>query len=616
MADYVLSASLELKDKFTTTIESATSEFKRVDGIIGSTVNNVKKKFKEMNLAANGIKGMQKSFNNFAKNTTIGVVTGSGAVGAFLKSSYMGFVELDEQLTRNAAITSASAEEQAKLKKQVDDLGASTKFTALEVAKAQMYQAMAGYKTNEILEVTPTLLKLAIATGEDLAATSDMVTDNLSAFGLELQDVGMFADTLANVANNTNTTVRMLGNAFTYVAGTSATMGEDFKEVATMLGILADNGIKGEKAGTGLNAIYARLAKLTPEMRKQLELTNTKIYDENEKFLGLRKIIEDSKPALAKLTEEQRNYWLATIVGTENLKTWTAIMNNSTESTKKAKEAAYHATGALDKFAETLSKTDRQKIDELSSAFDGFKQKLGEALSPIVLENVEKLTNYLNDLTNSDELSTENITKFFEKIASKAKWAAGGFLAAQIAFLGMRASMGDPIAMGQLGMLAAAGVGLGIYAGLVHAEEVNKDPNKSNLENGASYIKRNEKQIEYEHAFNRHNATGATSTSYGAMQQINYDNAKKQAEFENKSLYPEVYERDFENMYKKNFTESAKFTKEDNNFTQDFNFNIDINVKGLEDVHGEEIFKKVSEKAAESIVETLKSTNAKIELRT
>lgn len=614
MSDYVLSASLELKDKFTPTIKSATSEFKRMGGIIGSAVDNVKKKFKEMNLSANDIKGMQKSFNNFVKNTGIGLLTGSGALGAFLKSSYMGFVELDEQLVRNSAITSATVEEQAKLKKQVNELGASTKFTAIEVAKAQMYQAMAGYKTNEILEVTPTLLKLAIATGEDLAATSDMVTDNLSSFGLELQDVGMFADTLANVANNTNTTVGMLGNAFVKIAGTSRTMEGNFQEVATMLGILADNGIKGEMAGTALNSIYAKLAKITPEMRKQFELTNTKLYDQNGKFKGLRKIIEESKPALAKLTEEQRNNWLATIVGTENLKTWTAIMNNSTESTKKAEKAAYYATGALDKFTETMSKTDRQKIDELSSAFDGFKTKLGEALSPIILENVEKLTNYLNDLTNSDELSTENITKFFDEVTSKAKWAAAGFLAAQIAFLGMRASVGDPVAIGQLGMLAAAGVGLGIYAGLVHSEEVNKNPNKSNLENGASYTKQNKKQVEYEYAFNRYNTTGATSTSYGAMQQLNYENAKKQAELENKLMYPDLSER-LDKIYKKNFSNKSDFIQSGNNSLQDFNFNVDINVKGLEDVHGKEIFEKASEKAFDDIIETFKSTNAKLELR-
>ena len=273
MNDYVLSASLELRDKFTTTIRSATSEFKKMNGTVGNAVDNVKKKFKEMNLAVNDIKGIQDKLNGFAKKATIGLVTGSGAIGAFLKSSYMGFVELDEQLTRNAAITSASTEEQAKLKKQVDELGATTKFTALEVAKAQMYQAMAGYKTNEILEVTPTLMKLAIATGEDLAATSDMVTDNLSAFGLSVQDAGMFADLLANTANNTNTSVSMMGSAFKYVGTTSRSMGEDVREVAVMLGIAADNGIKAEQAGTSLRGIYSRLSKITPDTVSYTHLT-------------------------------------------------------------------------------------------------------------------------------------------------------------------------------------------------------------------------------------------------------------------------------------------------------------------------------------------------------
>ena len=613
MNDYVLSASLELRDNFTTTIRSATSEFRRMNGTIGSVTNSVKKKFKEMNLAVNDIKGMQDKLNGFAKKATIGVVTGSGAVGAFLKSSYMGFVELDEQLTRNAAITSASAEEQAKLKKQVDELGASTKFTALEVAKAQMYQAMAGYKTNEILEVTPTLMKLAIATGEDLAATSDMVTDNLSAFGLSVQDAGMFADTLANVANRTNTTVGMLGNAFTYVAGTSATMGEDFREVATMLGILADNGIKGEKAGTGLNAIYARLAKVTPEMRKQLELTNTKIYDENNHFLGLRKIIEESKPALAKLTEEQRNYWLATIVGTENLKTWTAIMNNSVESTKKAENAAYNATGSLDRFVETMSKTDRQKIDELSSAFDAFKRKIGDALSPVVLENAQKLTTYLNDLTNSDDISTENLTNFFDTIVRNAKVAAGAFLATQIAFLGMRASMGDYTAVGQLGMLAAAGVALGIYEGLAHADEVNKIPDKSNLENGASYIKKNIKASEYESAFNKYNTTGASSSSYGAMQQLNYENAKYYAKKENELLYPEFYNKNYNYLYNKNLSNGATFELNTPNYSKTENiFKIELDVKGVDNMENKTVIEDITK---ETLYKVLQNANTKHETR-
>lgn len=613
MSDYVLSASLELRDNFTTTVRSAVDEFRRMNGTVGSAVDDIKKKFKEMNLAVNDIKGMQDKLNGFAKKATIGVVTGSGAVGAFLKSSYMGYVDLNEQLVKNAAFTSATEEEQAKLKKQVDELGASTKFTALEVAKAQMYQAMAGYDVNKILEVTPTLMKLAIATGEDLASTSDMVTDNLSAFGLSVQDAGMFADTLASIANRTNTTVGMLGNAFTQVAGTSATMGEDFREVATMLGILADNGIKGEKAGTGLNAIYARLAKVTPEMRKQLELTNTKIYDENNHFLGLRKIIEDSKPALEKLTEEQRNYWLATIVGTENLKTWTAVMNNSIESTEKAEKAAYNATGSLDTFVETMNKTDRYKIDELGSAFDAFKRKIGEALSPVVMENVQNLTTYLNDLTNSDDISTENLTNFFDTVVSNAKIAASAFLATQIAFLGLRASMGDYTAMGQLALMASAGVALGIYGGLVHADKVNKTPNKSNLENGASYIKKNKKGIDYDKAFDKYNVTNASSSSYGAIQQLNYEKAKYYAQKENELFYPEFYNMNYDNLYNKNLSNETKFELEKPSYSKTENFfKIELDVKGVDNIENKTVIEDITK---ETLFKVFQETNMKHETR-
>lgn len=613
MNDYVLSASLELRDKFTTTIRSATSEFKKMNGIVGNAVDNVKKKFKEMNLAVNDIKGIQDKLNGFAKKATIGLVTGSGAVGAFLKSSYMGFVELDEQLTRNAAITSASTEEQAKLKKQVDELGATTKFTALEVAKAQMYQAMAGYKTNEILEVTPTLMKLAIATGEDLAATSDMVTDNLSAFGLSVQDAGMFADLLANTANNTNTSVSMMGSAFKYVGTTSRSMGEDVREVAVMLGIAADNGIKAEQAGTSLRGIYSRLSKITPDMRKQFELTNTKLYDQNGKFKGLRKIIEESKPALAKLTEEQRNNWLATIAGTEGMSLWNAILNNNIESTKKAENAAYKATGSLEKFVGVMSNTDRQKIDELSSAFDAFKKKIGEALSPIVMENVQKLTTYLNNLTNSDDISTENLTNFFDTAVKNAKVAAGAFLATQIAFLALRASMGDYTAMGQLALMASAGVALGIYGGLVHADKVNKTPNKSNLENGASYIKKGKKEIDYDNAFERYNVTGATSSSYGAMQQLNYENAKYYAERENTYFHPEIYNKNYDDLYNKNLFNETKFELEKPSYSRTENFlKIELDVKGIDNIENKKLIEDITQ---ETLYKAFQNLNIKNEVR-
>lgn len=398
--NYTLSAVLELKDKFSSTINNAKSQFKNLDGEV------------------NGFKNSINQTSSIITNSLAGIAGGItvGSVANFLKESYMGYVDLNEQLIRNSAITGANSLEQEKLKNQVTELGATTKFTALEVAKAQMYQAMAGYKTNEILEVTPTLLKLAIATGEDLAATSDMVTDNLSAFGLKVQDVNMFADILASTANNTNTSVSQLGMSFKYVGTVSAAMGEDMKEVAIMLGLAADNGIKAEQAGTGLRGIYSRLANPTEDMRKQLEKTNSKLYEADGSFIGLRKVIEEAKPALEKMTAEQRNQWLATVAGTEGMSIWSAIMNSGSESVKKVEKAVYEANGALDTFTETMSKTDKQKIDELASAFDGFKNQIGEALSPIILKRMERLTNYINELNGSDTFSVESMSNFFETL--------------------------------------------------------------------------------------------------------------------------------------------------------------------------------------------------------
>jgi TP901 family phage tail tape measure protein len=596
MADYVLSASLELKDKFTTTIRSAVDEFKKMDTDIGSATDNFRKKFKQFGLDnAKTWKDMQSSVNGFVKNATIGLVTGSSAVGAFLKSSYMGFVELNEQLTRNTAITSATEEEQEKLKKQVEELGASTKFTALEVAKAQMYQAMAGYKTNDILKVTPELLKLAIATGEDLASTSDMVTDNLSAFGLELKDVGMFIDTLANVANNTNTTVGMLGNAFTYVGSSSHAVGESFKEVATMLGMLADNGIKGEKAGTALRGLYTRLASPTREMEKQFKKVGLEIYDQNGKFKGLRKIIEESKPALMKLTEEERNQWLATVAGTEGLTAWTAVLNNSVESTKKAENAAYNATGAIDKFVETMNKTDRQKIDELSSAYDAFKRKFAEAARPIILDYVEQLTGKLTDFTQSSDLSTEKLKTLFETVEKYSKLAAGGVVAFNAAILLARALTGDPKAYVALAGLSAMG---GAYAGYKVVDKYFNPEEERDKKTARDYY--------YKEVWER--------VDEGRQLHYNYDISN----LNEKKGYGGSVAEEILNGYLRKIDYGPVVKKDDfitplpSTTEQNINLNLNVDVKGLENTPNEETFKTI---AKETLYESFKNINLKNEVR-
>lgn len=469
MSNYILSAALELKDKFSTNIQKATGQFDKMSNSIGKSARKSQTTLNQMN----------DSFDKAALGIKTFVTTAvAGATTKFIKDSYMGYVELNDQLARNAAITGANTKDQAEMTQQVKELGRTTRFTAKQVAEAQMYQAMAGYKTNEILSVTPTLLKLSVATGENLASTSDMITDSLSAFGLSVKDVGMYTDVLANVANNTNTTVGMMGNAFQYVGASSRALGESFEEVAISLGILADNGIKGEKAGTGLNAIYARLAKVTPEMRKQFEKTNTKLYDQNGKFKGLRKIIEESKPALEKLTVEQRNNWLATIAGTEGLKIWTSIMNNSTESTKKAENAVYNATGALDNFYSKMSDTDRQKIEELKSAWDGLQLQVGEGLSPVFGEQAAELTKKLNKLADSALLTVNNI----EKLGRGIVWLT---------------DKGYDI-VGQITGLSGIKSALELIDDRIKNKELYKFQNEQRKENRARYIEQGGFKVEKE----------------------------------------------------------------------------------------------------------------------
>ena len=595
--NFILSAVLELKDKFTSTITNARSQFKNLNGEVNSFKSSINK---TSDIITNSIAGI-------AGGVTV------GSTVKFLKDSYMGYVELNEQLIKNSAITGASASEQAILKQQINELGASTKFTAMEVAKAQMYQAMAGYKTNEILEVTPTLLKLAIATGEDLAATSDMVTDNLSAFGLSVKDAAMFSDILASAANNTNTSVAQLGGAFKYVGTVSTAMGENVQEVAVMLGLAADNGIKAEQAGTALRGIYSRLAKPTEAMYKQFEKTNTKLYDEQGNFLGLRKVIEDSRPALEKLTLEQRNQWLATIAGTEGMSIWSAIMNSGSESVKKVEKAVYQATGALDTFTETMSKKKKKKIDELSSAFDGFKLQIGEALSPVVLKRVEQLTNYINELSSSDTFSVENMTNFFETLDRYLNRTWDALYGDSWLTTFMRITTADPIYLTKkINKIWDERPVTDTPIKSKTWEDYNKERKKqieknlnSNLSQDTPYLKiiLNDKKTTKKYLDSTYkNDFKAKKNSFNGEYDKFYNFRQNYSNLENKYLPKEntnEFEKNKETLI--NFNENTSQTK-------DFNFNIKLDVRGLESSN-KDIAEKIIKETMQQVTESIKNVN-------
>lgn len=404
--EHRLSATLELRDRFTAKIKAAGSA-------LGGFTRENKKTGSAIKDTSESIKAGVTSLRNMA--VAVGAFKVASATFGFVKSSYLGYAELDQVLTKNKAIMGASAEETAKLKAQVLELGKTMPFTAKEVAEAQKYQAMAGYKTNEVLAMTPKLLKLSIASGEDLARTSDIMTDNLDAFGMKLSEADRLMDVMAATANNTNTSISMLGEAYTYV-GAASRQFDSFEEVNILLGILANNGIKGAKAGRNLGAMYARLSKITPDMRKELEKTGTKLYDQQGKFKGLRKIIEDSKPALDRMTESQRNQWIATIAGTEGFKIWASVAGYSAEGTKKVTKAINESKGAVQEIYNITKDTPANKIKSLESAWEALKLQIAEGASPAITGMVEDLTSKIIDLADSGTFDKENVDAFFQAI--------------------------------------------------------------------------------------------------------------------------------------------------------------------------------------------------------
>ena len=404
--EHVLSATLELKDKFTSKIKSASKEL----GDFTKNTTMVKGAVKETaECIKNGLGNLNKLAIGF------GAFKGIMAGFDFIKDSYLGYAKLDAAITRNRGIMRASAEDTAKLKSQVLELGKTMPFTAQEVAEAQYYQAMAGMKTNEVLELTPKLLKMSIASGQDLASTSDILTDNISAFGLALKDADRLMDVMVATANNANTNIAGLGEAYKYVASTSKSF-ESMEEVNILLGTLANNGIKSGQAGRNLAAVYTRLAKSTPDIDKALKVMNLKLYDSQGKFKGLRKIVEEMRPILARMTDEQRNYILTTIFGSEQMKIITSLLGTSKESFESLANSIYNSKGATEEFNKLQENTPEYKIKALASAWDNLKLHIGEAAAPAITSLIENLTGKIIELTDSDTFSKENVQAFFDTV--------------------------------------------------------------------------------------------------------------------------------------------------------------------------------------------------------
>lgn len=338
-----------------------------------------------------------------AKVGAAAVAAATTAVVGFGAQSVKVGQTFDASMSKVAALSGAVGGDFDALRNKAKDLGASTQFSASQVADAMGYMGMAGWKTEDMLSGIEGVLNLAAASGEDLATTSDIVTDALTAFGLSAKDSAYFADLLAAAATNSNTNVRMMGETFKYVAPVIGGMYRDeeqaaeaAKDAAWAIGLMANNGIKASQAGTSFRSIITRLQTDAGASSKSLgalgtltEKLGVQFYNTDGSARDLSDILLESRDAWKKLTVEEQANYAKKIAGQEAISAWNAIMNSSDKDIQKLTQSLEKSKDAAADMAKTMNDNLQGAMFTLTSAIEAAHIAISDKLTPTVTEFVK-----------------------------------------------------------------------------------------------------------------------------------------------------------------------------------------------------------------------------------
>ena len=306
--------------------------------------------------------------------------------------------DFEAAMSQVQAVSGADSDELEQLTKKAEEMGATAKFTATDSAEAFNYMAMAGWKTEDMLDGISGIMQLAAAANEDLGTTSDIVTDALTAFGLKASDAGMFSDVLAAASSNANTNVSMMGETFKFAASMAGSLGYSVQDVALMTGLMANSGIKASMAGTALNSIMTRLSTNTHHARDTLEELGIKFFDAQGNARPLVDVMEELRDATANMNDEQKTSVANAIAGTNSQKGLLAILNASETDYNKLANAIDNAAGASERMADTQLDNLSGSITLLQSAVDGVKISFGSRLNHYVRDVADGLTAAMPDV--------------------------------------------------------------------------------------------------------------------------------------------------------------------------------------------------------------------------
>lgn len=336
-----------------------------------------------------------------AKMGAAALAAAEAAIAAFVKSSVSVGMEFDSAMSQVAATMGVTVDEVQALRDFAMEMGAKTAFSATEAAEALNYMALAGYDAETSMAMLPNVLNLAAAGGIDLAAASDMVTDAQSALGLSLDETTELVDKMAMASSKSNTSVAQMGEALLTIGGTGKNLAGGTTELATALGILADNGVKGAEGGTALRNIVLSLSAPTDKAAKSLENLNVKVYDAQGNMRPLNDIFNDLNGTLSTMTQGEQTQVLSEIFNKVDLKSVNALLANSGARFDELSGYIAQAQGSAEKMANTQLDNLAGDITLFKSALEGAQIVISDRLMPTLRGFVQFGTDGIGQLATA-----------------------------------------------------------------------------------------------------------------------------------------------------------------------------------------------------------------------
>ena len=367
----------------------------------------------------------------------------TAAIGAGIVASVKVGASFEAEMSKVQAISGVTGDELAQLTEKAKEMGAKTKFSASESAQAFEYMAMAGWKTDDMLNSIGGIMNLAAASGEDLASVSDIVTDAMTAMGLaadgtttivkdgytkEVSNASHFADVLAAASSNSNTNVAMMGETFKYAAPLAGALGYSVEDLAQAIGLMANSGIKGSNAGTDLRSVLTRLAKPPKEAAEAMEQYGISIKNSDGSMKSLMEVMENMRDSLQGLPEDEQAAAAAAIGGQEAMSGLLAIVNASESDFKKLANAIDNADGSAEQMAEIMQNNLSGQLTVMKSAAEALGIEIYQSIQQPLTDLVKVGTQAINDLTEAFQTGgvqgliaagTQMVTEFISVIFNR-----------------------------------------------------------------------------------------------------------------------------------------------------------------------------------------------------